>query len=235
MLGVHTCRAVDRFRAIAAGVRRSAFSLGVVPPLLLLIPSPEANERYTRSFPPFFYRCENGQTLVSRVEYEDQMGTGRLLAVYPYPIDERQEVLWITKGRQYIAVGGQEYDCKAWKRRYDDGSAWGIPDPAALREYAKRFNKAGKYRYICGEHTVLFRITDFLDGGLRHGVMEVDDQEVVGLSHSRGNSGNFNGKASSEPGISFAWGIHTGDDNKPVIKWFLSIDDQTFTCNRGGY
>ena len=104
-----------------------------------------------------------------------------------------------------------------------------------MREYAKRFNKAGKYRYICGEHTVLFRITDFLDGGLRHGVMEVDDQEVVGLSHSRGTSGNFNSKASSEPGTSFAWGIHTGDDNKPVIKWFLSIDDQTFTCNRGGY
>ena len=166
------------------------------------------------------------------------MGTGRLLAVYPYSIDERSQVLWRSAGRQYIAVGGQQYDCKAW-RRGDNGDAdvgvWAIPDPAALRDYAKRFNTAGKYRYICGEHTVLFRITDFLDGGLRHGVMEVDDQEVVGLSHSRGNSGNFNGKASSEPGISFAWGIHTGDDNKPVIKWFLSIDDQTFTCNRGGY
>ena len=116
-------------------MRRSAFSLGVVPPLLLLIPSPEANERYTRNFPPFFYRCDNGQTLVSRVEYEDQMGSGRLLAVYPYPIDERQEVLWITKGRQYISVGDQQYDCKPW-RRGDDGAGpvWGIPDPSGLKE-----------------------------------------------------------------------------------------------------
>ena len=64
-------------------MRRSAFSLGVVPPLLLLIPSPEANERYTRNFPPFFYRCDNGQTLVSRLEYEDQNGDGEVLSVYP--------------------------------------------------------------------------------------------------------------------------------------------------------
>ena len=236
-LWVHTSRAVDPFKGFAAAVRRSVFSLGVVP-TFLLIPSPEANERYTRTFPPFFYRCDNGQTLVSRLEYENQFGDGEVLSVYPYPVEERSQVLWRSAGRQYIAVGGQQYDCKAW-RRGDNGDAdvgvWAIPDPAALRDYAKRFNTAGKYRYICGEHTVLFRITDFLDGGYRHGVMEVDDQEVVGLSHSRGTSGNFNSKASSEPGISFAWGIHTGDDNKPVIKWFLSIDDQTFTCNRGGY
>ena len=52
-------------------MRRSALSLGVVPLLQLLIPSPEANEKYTRNFPPFFYRCSNGQVLVSRIEYED--------------------------------------------------------------------------------------------------------------------------------------------------------------------
>ena len=100
-------------------MRRSAFSLGVVPPLLLLIPCTEANERYTRNFPPFYYRCSNGQMLVSRIEYEDQLGTGELLAVYPYPIDERQEVLWIKKGRQYVSVGDQQYDCKP-RRRGDD-------------------------------------------------------------------------------------------------------------------
>ena len=42
--------------------------------LLLLIPSPEANEKYTRNFPPHYYVCDNRQTLVSRLEYEDQMG-----------------------------------------------------------------------------------------------------------------------------------------------------------------
>jgi len=47
-----------------ACLRRSVFSLGVVPPLLLLIPNTEANERYT--FPLYFYRCDNGQTLVSQ-------------------------------------------------------------------------------------------------------------------------------------------------------------------------
>ena len=81
--------------------------------LLLLIPSPEANEKYTRNFPPYYYVCDNKQTLVSRLEYEDQLGTGELLSVYPYPIEERQQVLWITKGRQYIVVDGQEHDCKS--------------------------------------------------------------------------------------------------------------------------
>ena len=231
---MHTCRAVDRFKRFAAAVRRSAFSLGVVPPLLLLIPSPEANERYTRSFPPFFYRCENGQTLVSRVEYEDQMGTGRLLAVYPYPIDERQEVLWITRGRQYIAVGGQQYDCKPWRRGDDGGGpVWAIPDPAGLKEYAKRFSprsatSAADTPSLFGSRTSWMRWH-------HHGVMKVNDQEDVGLYWTRGTSGNFNGKGSREPGIAFAWGVHTGDDNKPVIGYFLNIDDQSFTCIRGGY
>ena len=233
VLWVHTSRAVDPFKGFAAAVRRSVFSLGVVP-TFLLIPSPEANERYTRSFPPFFYRCENGQTLVSRVEYEDQMGTGRLLAVYPYPIDERQEVLWITRGRQYIAVGGQQYDCKPWRRGDDGGGpVWAIPDPAGLKEYAKRFSP--RLRYICGGHTVSFQITDFVDAGHHHGVMKVNDQEDVGLYWTRGTSGNFNGKGSREPGIAFAWGVHTGDDNKPVIRYFLNIDDQSFTCIQGRY
>ena len=213
-----------------ACLRRSVFSLGVVPPLLLLIPNAEANERYT--FPPFFYRCDNGQTLVSQVQYEDRLGTGELLAVYPHPIEERQEVLWITKGRQYISFGDQQYDCNLWGRG-DDGDAgvWGIPNPSALKEYAKRFTP--RSRYTCeGEHTVVFRITDFVDAGHRHGVMEVNDQVEVGLYWTRGTSGNFNGKGIREPGIAFAWGVHLDDDKKFVIRWFLNIDDQSFACNR---
>ena len=230
---MHTCRAVDRFKAIAARVRRSPFLSGVLPPLLLLTSSSEANGRY--ALPPLFYRCDNGETLVSQVEYEDQLGTGKLLAVYPYSIEERQQVLWITKGRQYISVGDQQYDCNLWGRG-DDGDAgvWGIPNPSALKEYAKRFTP--RSRYTCeGEHTVVFRITDFVDAGHHHGVMKVNDQEDVGLYWTRGTSGNFNGKASREPGIAFAWGVHTGDDNKPVIRYFLNIDDQSFTCIQGRY
>ena len=215
-------------------MRRSSFSLGVVPPLLLLIPSPEANERYTRNFPPFFYRCDNGQTLVSRVEYEDQMGTGRLLAVYPYPIRERQDALWITKGRQYISVGDQQYDCKPWRRGDDGGgSVWGIPVPAGFKEYAKRFTP--RSRYPCGGHTVSFQIMDFVDAGHRHSVMKVNDQEEVGLYWTRGTSGNFNGKALRAPGIAFAWGVHSVDAKRSEIRWFLNIDDQSFTCIQGRY
>ena len=217
-----------------ACLRRSVFSLGVVPPLLLLIPNAEANERYT--FPPYFYRCDNGQTLVSQVQYEDRLGTGELLAVYPHRIEERQEVLWIKKGRQYISVGDQQYDCNLWGRG-DDGDAgvWGIPNPSALKEYTKQ-QFTPRSRYICeGGHTVSFRITDFVDAGHYHAVMEVNDQEEVGLYWSRGTSGNFNGKALREPGIAFAWGVHPVDAKRSEIRWFLNIDDQSFTCIRGRY
>ena len=98
---MHTSRAVDPYKGFAAAVRRSVFSLGVVP-TFLLIPSPEANARYTRTFPPFFYRCDNGQTLVSRLEYENQFGDGEVLSVYPYPVEESSQVLWRSAGRQYI-------------------------------------------------------------------------------------------------------------------------------------
>ena len=230
---MHTPRIDDPFKGFAAAVRRSVFSLGVIP-TFLLIPSPEANEKYTRNFPPFFYRCDNGQTLVSRLEYENQFGDGEVLSVYPYPVEERSQVLWRSAGRQYIAVGGQQYDCKPW-RRGDDGSGpvWGIPDPAGLKEYAKRFTPHS--RYTCGGHTVSFRITDFVDAEDHHGVMKVNDQEEVGLYWTRGTSGNFNGKGSREPGIAFAWGVHAVDAKRSEIRWFLNIDDQTFTCNRGGY
>jgi len=157
VLCVHTCCAVDALKGVAAGVRRFAVSLGVVP-TFLLIPSPEANEKYTRNFPPFFYRCDNGQTLVSRLEYENQFGDGEVLSVYPYPVEERSQVLWRSQGRQYIAVGGQQYDCKPF-----GSSNWEIPDPSALREYAQRF-KASHYRCE-GDHTAVLRITDFYASG----------------------------------------------------------------------
>ena len=178
-----------------ACLRRSVFSLGVVPPLLLLIPNAEANERYT--FPPFFYRCDNGQTLVSRVEYGDLMGTGRLLAVYPYSIDERQEVLWITKGRQYISIGDQQYDCNLWGRGDDDGARFSeIPDPAALRKYVQRDEAR---RLICTGGTagksVQYWVSDFADAGYRHGLMVVDGNEQFGKWYFKGESANFNYKS----------------------------------------
>ena len=207
-------------------LRRSVFSLAVVPPLLLLIPSPEANKRYTRHFPPFYYRCSNGQTLVSRLEYEDQFGSGETLSVYPYPLEERSQVLWRSPRGQSIAVGGQQYACKRL-----GSSNWEIPDPSALRDYAQGF-KASFHR--CGDHTAVLRVTDFFASGYRHGVMQVDDQEQFGLYFSRGTSGSFNHRGIHEPGLSLDWGVHTDDNNKPVIRWFLNIDDQTFTCNQGG-
>ena len=162
--------------------------------LLLLVFSPEASAR-TQKFPPFFYRCGNGQTLVSQVHYEDQLGTGKLLAVYPYPIEERQEVLWITKGRQYIAVGGQQYDCKLWNswNQKTFEKTRGIPDPAALRTYLQRDKPR---RLICTGGTagksIKYWISDFIDAGYRHGLMNIDGNEQFGLWYLRGNSGNFN-------------------------------------------
>ena len=200
---------------------------------LLIISSAEANQKYFRDYPypPFFYRCDNGQTLVSRLDYKDQFGDGEVLSVYPYPVEERSKVIWRSAGRQYISVGDQQYDCKPW-RRGDDGAGpvWGIPDPAALRKYAKRFNTAREYSYICGGNTVLFRITDFVDAGHHHGVMEVGDQEQIGLHFTRGTSGHFNGKGTRDPGLSFAWGVHLDENKRSEIRWFLSIDDQTISC-----
>jgi len=220
-------------KGFAAGVRRFAVSLGVVP-TLLLIPSPEPLRAYERNFPPFFYRCDNGLTLVSHLREGDRKQGGEPVSEYPYPLAWRSRVLRRTSHRQYILVNGQEYDCKPW--RHGDGDVFGIPDPEALREYAKRFNTSGRSRYICeGGHTVLLRITDFVDAGYRHGVMEVNDQEEVGLYFSRGTSGNFNGKGIRESGIAFAWGVRLDDDKRSVIRWFLNIDDDSFTCNRGGY
>ena len=212
-------------------MRRSAFSLGVVPPLLLLTPSSQGNARY--ALPPFFYRCDNGETLVSQVEYEDQLGTGKLLAVYPYPIEERQQVLWITKGRQYIAVGGQQYDCRPWKRKsYLDATESTlpfikVPDADELRVYAQRF-KATKFRCE-GGHTVRLRVTDFRDAGRGdHGLMEVNDREQFGHYLTRGNSGSFNGKERSDPGLAFYW--YVGSEPPHPIKWNLVITNEVFPC-----
>ena len=201
--------------------------LSLFPPLLI-IPSAEASQKYFRDHPPFFYRCDNGQTLVSRLDYEDQFGDAELLSVYPYPVGERSKVLWRSAGRQYISVGDQHYDCKRWRR--GDGPVWGIPDSAALRKYAKRFNTEREHSYICGGSTVLFRITDFVDAGHHHGVMEVGDQEQIGLYFTRGTSGHFNGKGTREPGLSFAWGVHLDEDKRLVIRRFLSKNDQVFSC-----
>ena len=54
----------------------------------LLIPGPNGAT---------LYRCDNGQTLVSRLEYEDQNGDGEVLSVYPYPVKERSQVLWCCR------------------------------------------------------------------------------------------------------------------------------------------
>ena len=157
--------------------------------LLLLIPSPEANEKYTRNFPPYYYVCDNRQTLVSRLEYEDQLGTGELLSVYPYPIEERQQVLWITKGRQYIVVDGQEHDCKSL-----GSHNWLVPDPAVVEGVFPTFQ--GESTTACeGDHKVVLRTTDFFSSSYYHGVMQVDDREQVGMYYTRGTSGSFNGRA----------------------------------------
>lgn len=197
--------------------------------LLLLIPSPEANEKYTRNFPPFYYRCENGQTLVSRLEYQDQLGTGKLLSVYPYPIEERQEVLWITKGRQYIDVDGKHYDCKSL-----GSHNWIVPNPSSLKEYSKRFKAS---HYACeGDHKVVLRTTDFFSSSYYHGVMQVDDREQVGMYYTRGTSGSFNGRSLHprnihQPKLALDWGIRLSDDNSRLMKrWFLTIDDDTHEC-----
>ena len=204
---------------------------------LLLALTPRAVNAF-----PFFYRCDNGQTVVHRPEYKSAKGT--MVSIYPFPVEERSQVLWrfparYAEGRHsaryFISDNGQEYDCKQWRHGDDGhGPAWGIPDPAALRKYAKRFNRDGKYRYYCEEgHTVLFRITDFQDTfNYLHGVMEVDHKEEVGLYHTRGNSGHFNSKSSGDPGISFAWGLHPDENERYVLKHFLIIDDDVFICKR---
>mgnify|MGYP004106072139 FL=1 len=229
---MHTCRAVDACRGFRAGVRRSAFSLGVVPPLLLLIPSAEANEKDTRNIPPFFYRCDNGQTLVSRLEYEDQYGDGEVLSVYPYPVGERSQVIWRSAGRQYISVGGQQYDCKPLRKKsYLDATESTlpfikVPDADALRVYAQRF-KASRYRCE-GDHTLRIRVTDFNEGPYRHALMEVDDREQFGLYFTRGNSGSFNGKEASDPGLAFYWYISYEPPYR--IKRNLVIKNEAFPC-----
>ena len=80
VLWVHTFRAVNPFKGFASAVWKSASSLVVFPTFLLIL-SAEANEKYTSNFPPFFYRCNNGKTLVSRLKYEDQFGSGETLSV----------------------------------------------------------------------------------------------------------------------------------------------------------
>ena len=125
------------------------------------------------------------------------MGTGRLLSVYPYPIDERQEVLWITKGFQYVTEGGQNYNCKAWNswEQRDYENTRGIPDPSALRKYVQQDEPR---RLVCTGGTagksVQYWISDFIDGGYRHGLMVVDGNEQFGQWYFRGQSANFNHK-----------------------------------------
>lgn len=237
MLCVHTCCAVDALKGVAAGVRRFAVSLGVVP-TLLLIPTPEPLRAYERDLPPFFYRCNNGQTLVSRLEYEDQHGDGEVLSVYPYPVEERSQVLWRTeinhfrqRGERFsISSNSQDYECKPW-RRGDDGAGhvWAIPDPAALKEYAKRFS--GKTRYRCaGGHSLRIRVTDFSDAGYFHALMEMDDREQIGLYYSRGNQGHFNSKETSAGGLAFYWFVGVDEDKRSVMRRNLVIDNEVFPC-----
>ena len=68
-----------------------------------------------------------------------------VLSVYPHPIEQRQQVLWRSGGRQYINVFGREFECKAWNGREQTTYELtrGIPDPAALRNYVQRTNPRG--------------------------------------------------------------------------------------------
>ena len=203
---------------------------------LSLIFGSEASEQSARNYPPFFYRCNNGQTVVRRAEYQSTKGT--TVSIYPFPVEEQSQVLRrrparFTEGRHsvryFISDHGQEFDCNPWSR--SDGDVFGIPDPAALRRYAKRFNPVARNRFICaGGHSVVLRITDFVDAGHRHGLMEVGDEEQIGLYFTRGTSGHFNSKSTSTPGLSFAWAVHSDDAQRSVMRWFLSIDDKSFNC-----
>ena len=191
------------------------------------------NKKHIRNFPPFFYKCDNGQTLVSRLKYEDQNGDVEVLSVYPYPVEERSQVLWRSAGQQYIAVGGQQYDCRPWKRKsYLDATELTlpfikVPDADALRAYAQRF-KAQQYRCE-GGYTVRLKVTDFRDAGRgAHGLMEVNDREQFGHYFSRGNTGSFNGKERSDPGLAFYWYVEREPPHR--IKRNLVIKNEVFPC-----
>lgn len=201
-------------------MQRSAVSLVVVSSLLLL-PSAEAHE-FTRNLPPFFYRCDNGQTLVSRLAYEDQFGTREVLSVYPYPIEQRQQVLWRSGGRLYINVFGREFECQAWNGREQTNFELtrGIPDQAALRQYVQR---NAPTRLICTGGTagesVQYWVSDFIDAGYRHGLMVVDGNEQFGQWYMRGRSGTFNhrGKYYYVYEVQHPERLPVSDDVKPVI------------------
>ena len=191
------------------------------------------NKKNIRNFPPFFYKCDNGQTLVSRLKYEDQNGDGEVLSVYPYPVEERSQVLWRSVGQQYIAVGGQQYDCRPWKEKsYLDATDSAlpfikVPDADELKVYAQRF-KATQYRCE-GSYAVRIRVTDFMDTRRgAHGLMEVNDREQFGHYFSRGNTGSFNGKERSDPGLAFYW--YVGHEPPHRIKRNLVIKNEVLPC-----
>ena len=214
--------AVDRFKAVSVLMMTSAISMVLLSPPLLLIPSSLANESFTRNLPPFFYRCDNGQTLVSRLDYEDQFGKREVLSVYPYPTEQRQQILWRSGGRQYINVFGREFECKAWNGREQTSYELtrGIPDPAALRNYVQRNEPT---RLICTGGTagesVQYWVSDFIDAGYRHGLMVVDGKEQFGQWYMRGRTGSFNhrGKYYYVYEVQHPERLPVSDDYKPVI------------------
>ena len=71
-------------------------------------------------------------------------------------------------------------------------------------------------------------VTDFNEGPYRHALMELDDREQFGLDFTRGNSGSFNGKEASDPGLAFYWYV----DHEPPhpIKRNLVIKNEAFPC-----
>ena len=228
---MHIHFSIDALMRFVAFLQSFSIWLSAVP-MLLLIPAPEASKAYERNSPPFFYRCENGLTLVSHSREGDRKQGREPVSEYPYPFAWRSRVLRRTSHRQYILINSREYDCKPWKRKtYLDATKSTlpfikVPDADELRVYAQLF-KASRYRCE-GDHTVRLRVTDFNDGPYRHALMEVDEREQFGLYFTRGNSGSFNGKERSDPGLAFYW--YVGYEPPYSIKRNLVIKNEAFSC-----
>ena len=152
-------------RHLQRSCRDLVVSCGVVPPLLLLIPSPEANEKYTRHFP-----CSSTAAITGRPwcpEWSTKTRWERTAAsVYPYPINERQEVLDHQRfpvrhrGRSELQLQSME---QLGTKDYENTR--GIPDPSALRKYVQQDEPR---RLVCTGGTagksVQYWISDFIDG-----------------------------------------------------------------------
>ena len=151
--------------------------------------------KYGKHFPPYFYRCVNGLTLVSRLKIEDQSDGTETVSVYPYPLKERSETLYRNSGKTYLVNHVKEYACQPINISNDPSLAGmrGIPDPDALRDYLKKFDPV---RLSCsgGSAGNFVELWDsgFREGGYTHGLIVVDGFEQFGLWYRTAFSGNFN-------------------------------------------